>query len=484
MSNSLGIAMVTEALRQLVAQAVSSIPQLSSAPEVRAGRPEKAGPTFVGVNLYLYQLSPNAALRNSDLPTRFAPDGVMQRPAAALDLDFLLSFHGDENRLEPHRLAGAVVAALHAFPMLTPEFLRRVILTLGPESPLAASDLASDPLLVKVSPLVLSLEELSKIWTVFFQASHTLSAAYRASVVALETPLTPLASLPATQRPFTAAAPTAKLSLTDVLPNELPYSAGAEIVLKGVWAGPGDLAAEIGGVEVSAEPTAAGELHVLLPEGVPAGAVPVRIVRRLDEPGPGATIAYSNARRLLIQPSWIEPPVYDDHPPAGGSVIVRLAPAIGALQKIELSLKAVPGAQEPGVASGLATPRRFPLSPALEPQLQPGVLAPTLRAEMERLHLAVDARTTLRALQPGRVWLVVNRGGERFVIRRSFDGVALYAGLPPRAYADGIAFAVERLPAGQYLACMQVNDLPADQAALRPADQPRYVAPILEVPTP
>jgi hypothetical protein len=52
---------------------------------------------------------------------------------------------------------------------------------------------------IKLTPLTLSLEDLSKLWSVFFQVPYALSIAYEASVVLIE-PSTPLAVPTVTDR--------------------------------------------------------------------------------------------------------------------------------------------------------------------------------------------------------------------------------------------------------------------------------------------
>ena len=69
-----------------------------------------------GVNVFLYQVTPNAAWRNADLPTRRANGDLIQRPQAALDLHYLLTFYGDESLLQPQRVLGSVVRTLHCGP--------------------------------------------------------------------------------------------------------------------------------------------------------------------------------------------------------------------------------------------------------------------------------------------------------------------------------------------------------------------------------
>ncbi|MGD2114505.1 MAG: DUF4255 domain-containing protein, partial [Acidobacteriota bacterium] len=116
MSNFLGIATVTAALRRTLQEAVAAdVPGAT----VTVRRPEAAQPNPAPVvNLYLFQVTPNAAWRTADLPTRDARGRTVQRPRVALDLHYLLSFYGDESTLEPERLLGSVVRRLHEWPVL------------------------------------------------------------------------------------------------------------------------------------------------------------------------------------------------------------------------------------------------------------------------------------------------------------------------------------------------------------------------------
>src|SRR5271165_5220408 len=59
-----------------------------------------------GINIFLYQVLPNASLRNCDLPTRRSDGTLVQRPRIALDLNYLFTFYGNDAELEPQRLLG------------------------------------------------------------------------------------------------------------------------------------------------------------------------------------------------------------------------------------------------------------------------------------------------------------------------------------------------------------------------------------------
>lgn len=201
MSNFLAVATVTAALHRLIqASAGADVPGA----DVKTDRPETGTNGTPIVNIYLYQVAPNAALRNSDLPTRSPAGDLVQRPVAALDLHYLFTFTGKEEELEPQRLLGSVVRTLHAQPFLTPALINAVktaATSVPPKHPaLATTDLADQVERVKFVPLPMNLEELSKLWSVFFQTPYALSVAYQASVVLIEPEVTPISALPVLDR--------------------------------------------------------------------------------------------------------------------------------------------------------------------------------------------------------------------------------------------------------------------------------------------
>jgi hypothetical protein len=125
---------------------------------------------------------------------------VVRRPQAALDLHYILTFYGSETSLEPQRVMGSVVRTLHAQPLLSRQAIET---TIGSTTYnyLADSDLANQVEQVKVTPIALNLEELSKLWSVFFQTAYRLSMAYVANLVLIEADAeTPQPALPVRRR--------------------------------------------------------------------------------------------------------------------------------------------------------------------------------------------------------------------------------------------------------------------------------------------
>ena len=208
MSNFLAVATVTAALHRLLqASAGADVPGAT----VTTDRPETStnGASAPVVNIYLYQVVPNVALRNADLPTRRGSGELAQRPVAALDLHYLFTFSGADDELEPQRLLGSVVRTLHAQPFLTAQLIGAVktAATANPavHPALAATDLADQVDRIKFVPLPMNLEELSKLWSVFFQTPYALSVAYQASVVLIEPDLEPITPLPVLDRDVAVA---------------------------------------------------------------------------------------------------------------------------------------------------------------------------------------------------------------------------------------------------------------------------------------
>ncbi|MDQ0767282.1 hypothetical protein QF031_000031 [Pseudarthrobacter defluvii] len=196
MANHLAIATATEALRLRLDSAIK--PEFSGV-DVVARRPDAGdGLTASVVTVFLYRITPNGALRNSDLPTR-GSDGkeIRQRPRAAFDLHYLLSFSGDDEQLVPQRMLGRSVETLHSRPMLGRAELAAA--TQG-EPWLAESNLAEEIESVKFTMAALSLDDLAKIWSVFLQVPYRISAAFEASVVLIESDLPARVPLPVRRR--------------------------------------------------------------------------------------------------------------------------------------------------------------------------------------------------------------------------------------------------------------------------------------------
>jgi hypothetical protein len=184
MSNYLAIATVTATMQRILQSALQTdIPGV----RVTTVRPDTSGSGTpeIGVNLFMYQACPNPAWRNTDLHTRRPKGELIKHTQAGLNLYYLLTFYGNETELEPQRLLGSAVRTLIDQPILTSDMIHETIHHPA-FSYLSNSTLADQIERVTLVPAPMTTEELSKIWSVFFQTPYTLSFAYQGSTVLIE----------------------------------------------------------------------------------------------------------------------------------------------------------------------------------------------------------------------------------------------------------------------------------------------------------
>lgn len=184
MSNYLAIATVTATLQRTLQQAIQM--DVDGA-RVTTSRPEGSGSGTpeTGVNLYLYHLKRNSAWGNADMPSRQRKGEMVKRNQIALDLYYLLSFYGNEAELEPQRLLGSALRTMEDRAILSSQMIRDTV-----SEPifnfLSDSDLAEQLDLVRAELVSTSTDDLSKIWSGFFQTPYSLSVVYKVTVVLLE----------------------------------------------------------------------------------------------------------------------------------------------------------------------------------------------------------------------------------------------------------------------------------------------------------
>jgi hypothetical protein len=346
MSNALAIAAVTETLVSLIGDnlAASGIP----VPGVTALQPDGPGPLpNPGVNVFLYQVTPNTAYRNFDLPTRAADGSLLKKPQVALDLHYLLTFYGDDKHLEQQRLLGATALALHANPTLPRSRIKTV--QSDPANPfLNTSTLDLQAELIRFTPIVFSLEELSKLWSFMLKTDYVLSTAYIASVVLIETddhvppPALPVIGFAAQ----TQATSTPVIAAVVASPNPaVPIMDGAAITLHGI-----NLAAPGGTTQVLVTGT------TLTPTTVTPTSVTVTLTSGQFSAGPQTA--------QILQPAkmGIPPVLHAGTGAVSGIFAFVLAPRVGAasVAAATLTVPVVPTVQPGQRAVAQLTPKVQP----------------------------------------------------------------------------------------------------------------------------
>jgi len=181
------IAAVTAALSQHLQTAVNAVPGVGGTTVTNRRPDAPTGAAASRINVFLLQITPNSSFRSADVPFRRGDGSLIQRPRAAVDLHYVISCYGDDATLVPQMLLGIITSVLHARPVLTRDMIAATLA--NPQYAfLATSDLGAEVEQVKLTPTPMSLEELSRVWSVLFQTPYTLSTAYQASVVFLDHP--------------------------------------------------------------------------------------------------------------------------------------------------------------------------------------------------------------------------------------------------------------------------------------------------------
>jgi hypothetical protein len=194
MSNTLAIAATTSTLRNLLLTQIPSLDSDLSDLEVTIAPPDLArkGITKSQLNLFLYQTVVNAAWRNMDMPRQVRP-GEVGAPPLALNLHYLLTAYGRgdaDNDGVSHRVLGGALSVLHDHPVLGQSEIA---------SSLPNNDLADQFERLRITPLAVGVEEMSRLWTIF-QTQYRVSAAYEVTVVLIDSRVQTRAALPVLAR--------------------------------------------------------------------------------------------------------------------------------------------------------------------------------------------------------------------------------------------------------------------------------------------
>ena len=198
MSSPLAIGAVSATLRNLLDNGmVEAGPAIGGTVTVSAVAPDtidlgdaEAPPRL---NLFLYQVTPNAGWRNAGLPSRSSQSGErLTNAPLALDLHYVLTAYGRAD-FQAEILLGYAMHLLHERPVLDRLAIRRALnpspldVSMLPPAfqALAASDLADQVELIKITPAVMGSDEMSKLWAAI-QSHYRPSATYHVSVVLIE----------------------------------------------------------------------------------------------------------------------------------------------------------------------------------------------------------------------------------------------------------------------------------------------------------
>lgn len=197
MSNALAIAATTATLRHLLLKPVQARVSGLNDLSVTTQPPDlarKGNGKSAQINAFLYQTVVNAAWRNMDMPRQVRP-GETAAPPLALNLHYLITAYGrddndNDDTASSHVLLGGAMSVLHDHPLLGRQEIRDA---------LGSSDLADQFERIRITPLSMSLEEMSKLWSAF-QTQYRLSTAYEVTVVLIDSRAPVKSALPVLRR--------------------------------------------------------------------------------------------------------------------------------------------------------------------------------------------------------------------------------------------------------------------------------------------
>lgn len=212
MSSALAIAAVTAVLKDLLINGLIDHDLNASIGDVTVSalppdRISTGADEASQLNLFLYNVSPNAGWRNADLPSRNGRGERTANPPLALDLNYLLTAYGAHD-FHAEILLGYAMQLLYENPVLPRAAIRTALsptpVTGGGGLPptlqaLAASNLAEQIEQIKIVQRAMTMDDLSKLWTAF-QAKYRPSACYTISVVLIESTVPKRSPLPVLMR--------------------------------------------------------------------------------------------------------------------------------------------------------------------------------------------------------------------------------------------------------------------------------------------
>lgn len=214
MSNALALSAVTAVLQARFnaafnqpSSALGTVLVSAVAPDIVQASLGTSGTSQLRVNLFLHQVTPNAAWRNVGLPST-AADGAtrLTNPPLALDLHYLLTAYASEDT-EAEALLGTAILLLHENPVMPRTEIRSALAGLGSAAPLAnvlsSSGLADQIETIKIAPATLGREEMAWLWTAL-KADYRPTFPFQVSVVLIQPQLPTAASLPVLSRAITA----------------------------------------------------------------------------------------------------------------------------------------------------------------------------------------------------------------------------------------------------------------------------------------
>ena len=241
MSSALALSAVTSVLQQALnlvfnGSALGTVNVSAVAPDVVEKKYGIGADSGLRVNLFLHQVTPNAAWRNIDFPS-LASDGAtrIKNPPLALDLHYLLTAYAADDT-EAEALLGYAILMLHENPILPRALITSMLGLLTSNTynnAVQNAGLAAQIEMIKLSPATLGREEMAWLWTAL-KADYRPTFPFQASVVLMRNDNPTAFSLPVLTRNITVQ-PGVSAQLFNVQPpnDQSPAVVGDTVTISG-----------------------------------------------------------------------------------------------------------------------------------------------------------------------------------------------------------------------------------------------------------
>ena len=244
MSNFQAISTVTAVLGDLLSNVNKEMQELHDKnpiiPNIDVGITFKpphsfdSSPQTNSLNLYLYQVTPNSAYSNTNLPSRSADGKAMKaQTVMGLDLHYLITPYASGNdEIINQLMLASTMRILHENPHLTRSRIHDLSLNPSNIPWILENDLENQIELIKIFHERLTLDEITKLWSSFFQTNYRLSIAYQATAVILTSKKEYVSPLPVSKRSIFVS-PFNSPVIEKIEPQILEWSTNARITIRG-----------------------------------------------------------------------------------------------------------------------------------------------------------------------------------------------------------------------------------------------------------
>ena len=358
------------------------------------------------LNLFMYYVALNPALRNLDLPSYDAAGRRVGNPPLALNLHYLVSAYGSTQaaQLAAEILLGWAMKVFHDNPVVPAQTIQDALAALATQSSaeaklVSASTLAGQIEHIRITPEALTTEEIYRLWPAF-QASYRPSSAFQVSVVVIQDTAA-LTSGPPVRHRRLVALPLQSPVITAISPamataGQVLTITGANFLGQAVT----DTLVSFDNAATAAPSVLRGDLlKVTLPGSLQAGTRMARVQKLVTfpgEPAPRRGFTSSPALFQLLPAIQDASPIQATH---GSPLKLTVSPPVGRTQQVTVYV----GDQ------GIPVSAPLPGAPAASPTVTVAIPADipatgTAAGAGVPIRVEVDGASSLLTQQAGGQW--------------------------------------------------------------------------------